>query len=59
MKRLAGILIILLGVWLMCWIGYNVFIERLPEATGSPFLSFILVLGFFYVGIKWIKGKSA
>ena len=57
MKKLLGVLALAMGCCFALWIGYNLFIERLPETKGkSPFFSIILTVLFFYQGRKWLRG---
>lgn len=60
MKRLFGAIVLLMGVALAAWIFYNLFIERLPEAQGkSPVGAILLAALFIYVGVMWLRGKTA
>jgi hypothetical protein len=59
-KRIMGGIIILMGVSLLGWIGYNFLIERLPETQGrSPVVPFFVSMGMIYVGVKWVRGETA
>jgi uncharacterized RDD family membrane protein YckC len=58
-RRIAGVFVLLLATVLVGWIGYNLFIGT-PEASGKsllPALGFVIAL--IYVGIYWIRGKTA
>ncbi|MHB1036641.1 MAG: hypothetical protein ACYC35_18095 [Pirellulales bacterium] len=58
MKRFFGALMILMGIGLGAWIGYNLFVERLPEAQGkSPIPAVIFTVALFTVGGKWVAGR--
>ncbi len=59
MRRVFGALILLMGISLAAWIGYNLLIERQPEATGSPLPAMILSIAFIFVGGRWVLNKSA
>ena len=56
--RIIGFLAFLLGVTIVLWIGYNVFIEWQPEAKGNPILSFAVSILMMNVGILWMQGKT-
>lgn len=58
MKRILGVIAFLMGLALLCWIGYNLFIERLPEAQGrNPLLPVLFAIGLLYAGQKLIRDK--
>ena len=57
MRKLAGFLMIILGILQGMWIVYNLFIERQPEFQ-EPVLPIgytTLSLGLITVGIKWLR----
>ena len=57
-KRVAGLFVLLLGLVLLCWVGYNLFVETLPEARGrNPLPAILFSLAFLYVGQKWIRNR--
>ncbi len=59
-RRMAGVVVLLLGVVLGVWVLYNLFIQRDPEARGrSPIAAIGVSAVFIYVGTKWIRGKVA
>lgn len=59
MRRIAGAGMILMGVGLLGWVGYNLFIERLPATQGrSPVPALVFSAGLLYVGVTWVKGKK-
>jgi hypothetical protein len=60
LKRIAGGFMLLLGAILLCWIGYNLLIERHPVTQGqSPIPALGFCAALFYVGIMWVRGKTA
>jgi len=60
LKRIAGVFMLMLGVILVCWIGYNFLVEQLPEAQGrSPLPALGFSAALFYVGFNWVRGKRA
>jgi len=60
MKQVLGGLVLLMGLGLASWIGYNLLIQRLPAAQGrSPVMPILVSAAFIYVGIKWMRGDSA
>jgi hypothetical protein len=59
-RRVAGAGMLILAASLACWIIYNLFIETLPDAKArSPLGAILLAYALFYVGIAWIRGKTA
>ena len=57
-KKIAGVFVLLLGLVLLCWVGYNLFVEMQPEARGvNPLPAIIFSLVFLYVGQKWIRNS--
>jgi hypothetical protein len=60
MKRILGGIVFLLGLILAGWIGYNLFIERLPETKGrNPLPAIILSGAFLFVGYRWMRRQQA
>ncbi len=59
MRRIFGVLMLVLGAVLTCWIAYNLLIERQPTATGSPLPAMVFCAGLIYVGTKWVRGETA
>lgn len=60
MKKIAGVLMLLMAVVLLGWIGYNLFIETLPEAEGrNPIWALTFSAGLIYVGQKWVRAAPA
>jgi hypothetical protein len=58
MKKLGGFVLILLGVGLLGWLGYNFFIEMQPVAEGrSPIPPLIFSAALIGVGTKWALSK--
>ena len=59
MKRVGGGIMLFLGVVLLGWIGYNLFIEMQPQAQGrSPIGPSLFALTLTGVGFQWVRGKS-
>jgi hypothetical protein len=59
-RRVGGVVCLLLATILSCWLGYNLFVERLPAAQGlNPLPALMLTASLFYVGWNWIRGKVA
>jgi len=53
-----GYLLVFMGVALLLWIGYNLFVEMQPEAEGlSPRAGFALAVGMIGVGIARIRSQ--
>ncbi len=60
MKRVFGVIVLLMGLGLFAWIGYNLFIEMQPEAEGrSPIPASLLASAFVFVGARWTLRKRA
>ena len=60
MKRLIGVIALLMGLSLFAWLGYNLFIEMQPEAEGrSPIPAALLASAFIFVGAKLTLPKRA
>ena len=58
MKRVLGVVVLLFGVALGCWLVYNLVAGVQPEARGHrPLPAFLLTAGALYVGVKWIRGQ--
>jgi len=59
MKKVFGGLVLGLGVVLLLWVGFNLFVSLQPQAQGkSPIPALILSAGLLYVGVKWLRSKS-
>ena len=57
-KRIAGAFVFLLGVVLLCWLGYNFLVERQPESRAvNPLPAILFTIGFLYVGQKWMRNR--
>jgi hypothetical protein len=60
MRRVFGVVALLMGSAILLWIGYNLFIETQPEARGrNPILPIGVSVAMITVGIMWIRGKQA
>ena len=56
MKRIFGGLMLLLGIALAGWIGYNYLIKMQPEAREiNPAPAILFSLGLLFVGGKWLR----
>ena len=56
MRKLAGFLMIVLGILQGLWIAYNLFIERQPEfRTPASIGRTGLAGGLITVGIAWLR----
>jgi len=57
MKKLMGIVALLLGSAIVLWIGYNLLVSQQPQFRGG--VGLIIPVGFvaalFFVGLKWLK----
>ena len=56
--RIFGLLATLIGIGVLIWIGYNVFIEWQPEAKGNPILSSLVSALLINIGLIWLRGKT-
>jgi len=53
MSKLFGLVMLVFGLVLLSWIGYNFLIEMQPEAQGrNPLIPFILSVILIVVGAK-------
>jgi hypothetical protein len=61
MRKLAGFLMIVLGILQGGWIAYNLFVERLPEfqEPNLPIGMTALAGGLITVGLKWMRESRA
>jgi hypothetical protein len=60
MKFALGIIALIMGAAILLWVGYNLFIERQPQAEGmNPLPGVIVSLAFLFVGIAWVRGRQA
>ena len=58
-SKLIGILLLILGLALLIWIGYNLLIEMQPEAEGrNPLVAFALGVAMVITGIIKMRGKK-
>ncbi len=58
MKRLLGVVAVLMGASILAWIAYNLLVERLPETKDrNPLGPLATGPVMVYVGIMWILGK--
>jgi len=56
MKKVLGVVVLLMGLSVGGFVLYNVAIEMLPEARGkSPAVPILFSIGALYVGQKWIR----
>jgi hypothetical protein len=52
------VFLVLAGIGLLAWIGYNLFVERLPETEGrSPWIPLVFGCALVGVGVARILGK--
>lgn len=57
-KRIAGVFVFLLGLVLLCWVGYNLLVRMQPTARGvNPLPAIFFSFAFLYVGQKWIRSS--
>ena len=60
MKRVFGVIALVMGLGLFAWLGYNLFIEMQPEAEGrSPIPAALLASAFIFGGAKLTLPKRA
>ncbi len=60
MRRAFGAIFLLFALVMICWVGYNLFIERHPVTEGRlPIPVILLIIGLLYVGIHWIRGERS
>lgn len=50
----------MMGLALAAWITFNLLIYRLPATQGkSPIMAIFVAGCFIYVGIQWLRGRTA
>ncbi|MHC4505708.1 MAG: hypothetical protein ACYTFI_20575 [Planctomycetota bacterium] len=58
-KRVSGVVMLLMAAALLGWVGYNVFIKTTEAARGlSPIPALLFSAGLIYVGQKWARGQK-
>jgi len=59
MRRVAGAVVLLLGLTLGGWVVYKLVLQRLPETEGLSSLPAIIVgAALTFVGVQWVRGKG-
>jgi hypothetical protein len=59
MKRVFGVIALFMGCAILLWVGYNLLIERQPEAQGrNPLPAIGVSIAMIWVGIMWVRGKQ-
>jgi hypothetical protein len=59
MRRVFGVIALLMGSAILLWVGYNLFVEMQPEAKGKdPLLAVGFSVVLITVGIMWVRGKQ-
>jgi hypothetical protein len=57
-RKLIGIVDLLISVTILCWVGYNYFIEMQPAAVGyNPISGLFFAIGGICLGILLLNGK--
>ena len=60
MRRVLGVIALLMGCAILLWVGYNLLIERQPEAQGrNPLPAIAVSAAMIWVGIMWVRGEQA
>lgn len=56
MKKLLGVIALLMGLGLGGWLAYNYLVEMQPEARGqNPAIAGLVAVGLLYQGQKWLR----
>ena len=59
MKKIFGILMMLMGLALLGWVAYSKFIASSSGSQQySPLPPLVFSAGLLYVGFTWVKGKK-
>ena len=59
LKKLFGLLILLIGVSILGWIAYNYLVAMQPEARGrNPLPAVIFSGAAIWIGGKWLVSKT-
>jgi hypothetical protein len=59
MRRILGVLALLMGTAILAWIAYNFLVEKQPEAAGqSPLPGLIFGTLMVIAGVYWVRGKQ-
>jgi hypothetical protein len=60
MRRILGVIALLMGSAILLWVGYNLLIETQPEARGrNPVLPIGVSVAMISVGVMLIRGKQS
>ena len=55
---MLGIIVILLGITILGWVGFNLFVEKQEAAKGrKPFAPIVLSCVMIFTGRKWLTAK--
>lgn len=58
-RKICGAIGVLVGVAILGWMAYNVFVEMQPEAKGrNPLPALLFAAANIYGGIKWLTHKK-
>ncbi len=58
-RKIFGVITVIIGISILAWIGYNYFIEMQPEAEGrNPIVPLIFSCTAIFVGSKQVLGKK-
>lgn len=59
MKRIAGGMVLVLGLSLSGWLSYNLFVQEMPEMAGrSPIAGLVLSAALIFFGLKWLMAEQ-
>ncbi len=59
MRRILGIVCLVIGISLLGWVAYNLFVELQPEAEGrSPYSAIMFSAVMIYIGLQWIRNHT-
>jgi hypothetical protein len=60
LRRILGVPALVIGVALLAWVLYNLFVEMQPQARGkNPVFAIGIAMTLIIVGSHWIRGKKA
>lgn len=57
-SKFLGVIFFLFGLMLLGWVGYNLFVQRQPEFTGSPIRGLLFGGAAVVLGLNRMMGGN-